>query len=148
MLGDCSLICMNKNVVFSICTSAASCSLGPELKLSSHCRDLDASFVFTVMQFRYSNLLSGSDTLALWTHEQINLFILYFSFLFRKVSDLLLVLIDVASLIKLILFNCEMFWSSSTNDNIFYYWSLMEIEIKYSPFLFFSSLCVFCIIVI
>lgn len=81
------------------------------------------------MQFRYSHLLSGSDTLALYAYEQTNLFILYFSFLFRKVSDLFLVLIDIASLIKLISFNCEMLWSSSTNDNIFYYWSLMQIEI-------------------
>lgn len=50
----------------AMCTSAVSCSLGPEQKPSlSHSRDLDTYFVFTVMEFRYLNLLSGSEGLAL-----------------------------------------------------------------------------------
>lgn len=90
-------------------TSAVGCSVGTEQKRSlSHCRDLYAYFIDTVMEFSYSNPLSDPEDLALYgcTHEHANLFTLYFTFLFRKVNNLLLVLSDVASLIKLILCKC------------------------------------------
>lgn len=61
------------------------------------------------MEFKYSDILGDSEALALYecAYEHTNLFTLYFSFLFRKVSNLSLILIDVASLIKRILCNCD-----------------------------------------
>lgn len=96
--GDCSLICMNKNV-FSCACKCNELEYWPWAKTQSCRGDLDTYFFFTVTELRFSNPLGGSEALALYrcTHEHIDLFTLYFSFLFRKSS--FLVLADVTDVL-------------------------------------------------